>query len=141
MKVRRSKKVMENFVCPSCWNQIQSCTCQNYPPYHLVMIDVNIQDAIRILNQKGYQTIGCCESHFGDSCSIYVAFPFDQGFSNIPDGFSYTKQKTIVSYAFNKNERENEELYKIVKEEKLKTLHEWVESLPDNPKCFRRQSG
>lgn len=138
MRVRRSKKVMENYVCPSCWNQIQNCTCANYPPYHLIMIDVNIQDIIRTLNQKGYQTIGCCESHFGDSCNIYVLFAYNMGFENIPDGFTYIKQKTGVSYSFKKDERENRELYDKIKEEKIKALSDWAESLPENPQAFRR---
>lgn len=138
MKVRRSKKVMENYVCPSCWNQIQSCTCKFYPPHSLIMIDVNIQEIIRILNQKGYQTIGCCESHFDDGgCSVYVAFPYDMEFI-IPEGFSYSKNKPSISYIYKKNERENKELFDKVKEEKLRVLLEWAQALPEYKYKFNR---
>lgn len=138
MKVRRSKKVLENYVCPTCWHQVQNCTCQCYPPWSLVMIDVNIQEIIRTLNEKGYQTIGCCESHFGDSCSIYVAFPFDMEFPTLPDGFSYSKRKPSVSYMFKKNERENKDLYEWTKAKKIEALSIWARDLPENPRMFRR---
>jgi len=102
------------------------------------MIDINMQEIIRTLNKKGYQTIGCCESHFDNSFSVYVAFPFDMEFSIMPEGFSYSKHKPSLSYLFKKNERENNELYEQVKAEKIKTLLEWAQALPDNPRMFRK---
>lgn len=137
MKIRRSKKIMENYVCPKCWHQVHQCTCNLYPPWELIMIDVNIQDVIRTLNEKGYQTIACCESHFEDSFSVYVAFSRDFGLE-IPDGFNYDKKRSIISYMFKKNERENKELFEHVKAEKLKVLSEWAQSLPENSNMFRR---
>lgn len=137
MKVRRSKKVMENYVCPNCWHQIQDCTCEHYPPWDLVMIDVNIQDVVRILNEKGYQTVSCCESHFDDNCYLYVAFPMKYDLE-LPEGFEYKKGACSIAYGFKKKEREDIELYNKVKAEKLKTLLEWAEALPKNPMKFQR---
>ena len=134
MKVRRSKKVLENFVCPNCWNQVHKCTCAAYPPWTLIMIDLNMQEIIRILNEKHYQTIGCCESHYKDSYSLYVAFAYDLGFDVIPDGFSYSKSRAILSYQFKTREMEDKESYERIKAVKLKALLGWAQSLPE----FRR---
>ncbi len=136
--MRRSKKVMENYVCPNCWNQVQSCTCKFYPPWQLIMIDVNIQEIVRILNQKGYTTIGCCESHYDGNSNLYVAFNMRYDDIGLPDGFSYAKGKTSVNYLFKKAERENRELYDKVKAGKLDALLKWAQSLPENPHMFRR---
>lgn len=136
--MRRSKKVMENYVCPNCWQQIQACTCEFYPPWQLIMIDVNIQEVVRILNQKGYTTIGCCESHYDGDSNLYVAFNMRYDDIGLPEGFSYAKGKTSVSYSFKKNERETKEKYEAVKTEKLDALLKWAQSLPDNPHMFRR---
>jgi len=108
MKVRRSKKIMENYVCPKCWNQVHQCTCNLYPPWELI-----------------------------DSFSVYVAFSRDFGLK-IPDGFNYDKRRSIISYVFKKNERENKELFEQVKAEKLKVLSEWAQSLPENSNMFIR---
>lgn len=128
---------MENYVCPQCWRQIQYCTCELYPPWHLVMIDVGIQEVIRNLNNKGYHTDACCESHFGDGCSVYVAFPYNYNLP-VPEGFTFAKTKPSISYVYKKAERENKELFEKVKAEKLKILIEWSEALPANPNMFKR---
>ena len=136
MKIRRSKKMMENYVCPRCWHQIHECTCDLYPPSELIMIDINIQDIIRILNKKGYQTRACCESHFGYSYSIYIAFTYDYSFEP-PEGFNYAKSRSAISYTYKKNEYENKELFERIKAEKLKILLEWVWLLSENPSLKR----
>ena len=136
--MRRSKKVMENYVCPNCWHQVHECTCEFYPPWQLIMIDVNIQEVVRVLNLKGYTTIGCCESHFGENCNIYVAFNMHYDDIGLPEGFTYAKGKTSISYTFKKAERENKEKYAEIKAEKLKALLEWAQSIPENPHMFRR---
>ena len=129
---------MENYVCPNCWHQVHECTCKFYPPWQLIMIDANIQEVVRILNQKGYTTIGCCESHYGDNCNLYVAFNMRYDDIGLPDGFTYAKGKTSVSYTFKKAEQETKEKYAEVKAEKLKALLEWAQSIPENPHMFRR---
>ena len=139
--MRRSKKVMENYVCPNCWHQVHECTCKFYPPWNLIMIDVNMQDVIRELNQKGYITIGCCESHYNDNRNMYIAFNMCYDDIGLPDGFSYAKGKTSVNYTFKKNELTTREKYESIKREKLNVLLEWARSIPENPNKFRRRSG
>lgn len=56
----------------------------------------------------------------------------------LPDGFTYAKGKTSVSYTFKKAEQETKEKYEEVKAEKLKALLEWAQSIPENPHMFRR---
>ena len=102
------------------------------------MIDVNIQEVVRTLNQKGYTTIGCCESHFDGNSNLYVAFNMRYDDIGLPEDFTYAKGKTSVSYSFKKNERETKEKYEAVKTEKLDALLKWAQSLPDNPHMFRR---
>ena len=135
--MKRSKKVMENYVCPECWNQIQNCTCEFYPPWHLVMVDVGVQEIVRTLNKKGYNTTGCCESHFDGNPNLYVAFAqnYDIG---LPEGFSYIKGKMTINYYFKKNELATKEKYEKIKAEKLDTMLTWAKSLPENPRRFRR---
>lgn len=135
--MRRSKKVMENYVCPNCWNQVQNCTCKFYPPWQLIMVDVGVQEVVRILNNKGWATTGCCESHFAENPNLYVCFMtnFDIG---CPEGFTLAKGKTCVTYNFRKKELETKEKYEALKAEKIKTLLEWAQSLPENPNVFRR---
>lgn len=140
MKIKRSKKVMENYVCPKCWNQVQNCTCETYPPWRLVNIDVNIQEVIRILNTKGYTTVYCCESHFGYSFSIYISFPWHFDF-DAPEGFEYKKTWDRVAYSYSKKERENKELFEQVKAEKLRALLAWAQALPKYENPFRKRGG
>ena len=137
MKVRRSKKVMENYVCPVCWHQLQDCECEMYPPWSLTMIDVNMQEIVRILNRKGYQTISCCESHWNDNHSVYVSFPMDYHFE-IPEGFASVKRNTSVCYMYKKADNKDKETFEGVKAEKLRILLEWAKTLPENPSLFRR---
>lgn len=135
--MRRSKKVMENYVCPNCWQQIQSCTCEHYPPWELINIDVNIQEIIRILNKKGYTTIGCCESHFDGNYNMYVAFMMNFNIG-CPDGFTFGNGKSSINYMFKKSDMETKDKYNQIKSEKLKSLLAWAESLPENPHMFKR---
>ena len=136
--MERSIKMIENYVCPNCWKQIQSCTCEFYPPWTLIMIDKNIQDVVRILNQKGYTTIACCESHYDNNTNLYVAFNMRYNNISLPEGFVYAKGKTIISYSFKKEERKTRECFENIKAEKLKILLEWAQLLPENPMKFKR---
>lgn len=118
-----------NYVCPYCFNALNKCTCKLYPPYHLIMIDKNIQEHIRILNEKGYKTMYCCEGH-GVSTNTYIAFAMNY-FSNInaPDGFKYDKKKTIITYSY--PSKLTKEEAKELKQKKLELLLEWCKSLPN----------
>ena len=95
------------------------------------MIDVNIQEIIKVLNKKRYITNGCCESHFDGNRNMYVSFirKYD---INCPDGFKMPSDRMSINYTFKKNELKNKEKYEKIKSEKIKLLLEWAESLPEN---------
>lgn len=128
--MRKSKNAYMNYICPYCWHTLNNCTCDLFPPYHLIFIDKNIQEHIRILNEKGYHTIGCCEGHRKVCINTYIAFAKDYFKDmDIPKGFKYHKKRRMIAYAYStrltKKEMEN------LKKEKLETLLEWCKSLPD----------
>ena len=135
--MRRSKKVAENYVCPKCFNQIQNCTCDFYPPWQLIMVDIGMQEVVRILNQKGYRTIGCCESHFDREPNMYIAFSYHFDLP-LPEGFCFAKSKTNILYPFKSRELASKEKYNQIKTEKLNALLEWAKALPDNADTYRR---
>jgi hypothetical protein len=126
----KNKDVYMNYVCPYCWNTLDNCTCKLFPPYHLIYIDKNIQEHIRILNEKGYRTMACCEGHKDVCINTYIAFA-NNYFKDIdtPEGFEYDKKRRIITYTYSAKleEKEMEEL----KKEKLKTLLNWCKSLPN----------
>lgn len=128
--MEKNKDAYLNFVCPYCWNTLDNCTCSIYPPYHTIFIDKNIQEHIRLLNEKGYRTIGCCEGHRKVCLNTYISFTNDYFTEkDMPNGFGYNKKKRAVtcSYPTRITEEEMEEL----KEEKLAILLEWCKSLPN----------
>ena len=119
--MRRSKAAYMNYVCPYCWNALNKCTCELFPPYQLVFIDKNIQEHIRILNEKGYRTTGCCEGHAKVCINTYIAFAdnyFDD--TGLPGGFKYDKKRKIIAYSY--STRLTKEAIEEVKKEKLDTL-------------------
>jgi hypothetical protein len=131
--MRKSKAAYINYVCPYCWNTINKCTCDLFPPYHLILIDENIQEHIRILNEKGYCTTGCCEGHSKICISTYISFSRDY-FEDmcIPEGFKYNKKKKMIVYAY--STRLSKEKMEELKKEKLEILLEWCRSLPNREK-------
>lgn len=133
--MRRNKEAYISYVCPRCFNTVNKCTCKLYPPHALIMIDRGIQEHIRILNQKGYYTQFCCESHYQESYSLYIAFCRDYDFKTIPDGFKYSKNHNNLHCDFTKRMSESE--YETIKRERLETLLEWCKSLenikPEKP--------
>jgi len=132
--LRRSKKLLENYVCHQCLRQINKCVCEYYPPQDLIWLDINMQDMIIRLNDKGYTTWSCCESHNDatEPTTMYISFAwkYDQiDTENLPDGFKWLEQKRAILFEPPKNVT-LEEAEKI-KFEKLKLLSDWVDSLPD----------
>ena len=127
--MERNKNAYMNFVCPYCWNTLDNCTCELFPPYHTVFIDKNIQEHIRILNNKGYYTTGCCEGHREVCINTYIAFA-DNYFKeiNTPEGFKYDKKRRIITYTY--STKLTEEKMEELKQEKLMTLLEWCKNLP-----------
>jgi len=132
--IRRSKKLLENYVCPRCLRQINKCICELYPPQDLIWIDINMQEMIIKLNEKGYKTWGCCESHTDatEGTNIHIAFAWDYeqiDVNNLPDGFRWLKKRKAIVFEYPKNITQ-EEAEKI-KIDKLKLLSDWVDGLPD----------
>lgn len=129
--MRKSKRAYMNYVCPYCWHTLNKCTCDLFPPYHLIFIDENIQEHICILNEKGYHTAGCCEGHDKICINTYIAFARDyfKEDISIPDGFKYNKKRKMVTYTY--STRLKKEKMEEIKKEKLAVLLEWCKSLPD----------
>ena len=128
--MEKNKNVYENYVCPYCWNTLDNCTCETFPPYHLIFIDKNIQEHIRILNSKGYFTTNCCEGHRIRCINTYISFA-DNYFkeTDTPDGFKYDKKRYMVTYTY--STKLKEEKMEEIKKEKLETLLKWCNSLPN----------
>lgn len=129
--MERNKDAYINFVCPFCWDTLDKCTCESFPSYHLVFIDRGIQEHIRTLNKKKYNTIGCCEGHTEICMSTYIAFAidyFDGKNIEMPVGFKYNKKRRTVYHDYPKNISEKE----LEKEKRkyLLALLEWCNKLP-----------
>lgn len=125
----RNKESYMNFVCPYCLYTLDKCTCELFPPYHLINIDKNIQEHIRILNKKGYRTMYCCEGH-GIGSNTYITFAMDY-FKDIimPKNFKYDKKRTMVTYSY--STKLTEEKAEELKKENLALLLEWCKNLPN----------
>lgn len=128
--MEKNKDAYMNYVCPYCWNTLDNCTCKLFPPYHLIFVDENIQEHIRILNEKGYRTTACCEGHMEVCINTYIAFA-DDYFKGVdkPHGFKYIKKRRMISYTY--STRLKKEKMEEIKREKLETLLEWCKSLPN----------
>ena len=128
--MEKNKDAYMNYICPYCWNTLDNCICELFPPYHLIFIDKNIQEHIRLLNEKGYRTTACCEGHREVCINTYIAFA-DNYFKDVgtPEGFKYDKKRRMVTYTYSMKlaEEKMEEL----KKEKLAVLLEWCKSLPN----------
>lgn len=128
--MKKNKAAYNNYVCPYCWNTLNNCTCELFPPYHLIFIDKNIQEHIRILNEKGYRTTACCEGHRTKCINTYISFSEDY-FNNIgtPEGFKYDKKRKTITYTYSM--KLSEEKMEELKSEKLLILSEWIKNLPN----------
>ena len=128
--MKRDKEIYLNYVCPNCWFTLDRCTCDVFPPQHLIHIDNGIQEHIRILNNKGYYTMYCCEGHSAGS-NTYISFgsTYFQDTTTTPKGFKYDKKNNSISY-FYSTKLSIEEVEK-TKEEKLSSLLQWCKDLPD----------
>ena len=131
MKNNKTKNVYENYVCPACFNRLHECSCKHgLLPHSLIMIDKEIQEHVRILNQKGYITLDSCESHnkYGN---MYISFVLDYGFGDtlpLPKGFKKIKKNNAVSAMY--DQRLTDEGMENKKNEYLKTLLDWCKDLP-----------
>lgn len=119
---------VENYVCPKCFYPLEECECDIFPPYYLLMIDKEMQKIIRILNRKGYKTIGCCESHYGtDSSNINIIFG-NKITVDIPDGFVLIKNGSGIAHYYDMNIDLSG--WELEKKKYLNILVNWAENLP-----------
>ena len=127
--MKKDNEAYFNYVCPNCMNILNDCTCELFPPYHLIHIDKNIQEHIRLLNEKGYRTLYCCEGHNVGS-NTYITFSLDY-FNDVemPKGFKYSKKRRTIGYTY--STKLNEEKLKKTKDKKLADLLEWIKILPN----------
>lgn len=128
---KRDKSIYENYVCPSCFNQMDKCTCDVFPNYYLIWIDKGIQEHIKTLNDKGYDTEYSCESHEPKNI-IYITFCKEHGIGNnipIPEGFKYTKSRCHLEHRYDK--KMSMEDFEKEKQKHLDILLEWCRNLPE----------
>lgn len=88
-----------------------------------------MQDIIRTLNDKGYKTRYCCESH-SKNMNMYISFYVDYGFGKhlpMPDGFKY-KYGNTIDFMYKSGTTDEE--YVKQKNEHLDSLNKWCKSLP-----------
>lgn len=127
--MEKNKEIYTNYVCPYCWNTLDNCICDLFPPYHLIFIDRNIQKHIRILNNKGYHTVYCCEGHKEGCINTYITFSKEYFKDiNTPKGFKYNKKEKTITYTY--SPQLAEEKMEKLKKEKLSILLEWIKGLP-----------
>lgn len=125
--IRRKKADYLKYVCPKCFNQVNKCTCKIYPPWQLIFIDERMQEIIRILNQKNYTTISCCETHYYNSLNMYVTFGIDYNLTP-PEGFTYSKKEKAIEHLIKEKDKEK---FESEKTKYLEILTKWAQELPD----------
>lgn len=136
----KDKSMYDNYVCPYCFYTLDKCTCENYPHYSIIWVDKGIQEIIRILNEKGYDTQYCCESH-EPMDKIYIMFRGRYGFGEtlpMPKGFKYIKSNNMMEYKYgidNKTRKKmSMEEFETEKHLYLESLLAWAKALPEQPK-------
>lgn len=131
MAFEKNKDIYEQYVCPHCFYTMDKCTCKVFPQCSIIWVDKGIQEHVRILNEKGYQTKHSCESH-NKNGMIYISFYSNSNIEDfkLPEGFS--DNGCGVEYTYPKNIT-NEE-YAELKKRQLDILLEWCRSLPQKQK-------
>ena len=127
--MKRDKNAYNSFVCPFCFRRLDECICEYFPPWSLLFIDEGMQYIIRVLNEKGYFTSGCCESHYKENPNLHICFRRVYDFAvQPPEGRAKGKKGSgdILYIIPSKSEEEFERN----KREKLKALEQWVDALP-----------
>jgi len=133
-------KLMRNYVCPRCFNNVDVCKCDGKAYYSLWWIDRGIQEHIRILNEKGYKTQYSCESH-NPLDNLYIAFFRDNSFGKsipIPDGFHLKGNGKTLEHIYGKDSKTRKKMtieeFEVEKKKCLDTLLEWCKALPEQEK-------
>lgn len=125
--IRRVLPVRE-YVCPHCFNQIDECSCDVLPG-HLVLIDEGVQEHVRILNEKGYATMFCCESHSVHQ-NLYIAFaPNEEALSALPAGFAFGRDNGWATVKFDIDAGLSDQEAEAMRQKALASLLSWCEAL------------
>ena len=126
------ESLIYNYVCSRCFKQIDKCECDMKPYHPLYWVDVNIQEPVRILNEKGYHTKFSCEGHCsGDE--LYLTFSNKHSFKkngNVPTDFWCSSDGKTLRYKYPKKITEAE--FEEDKKKHIGILTEWCKSLPDD---------
>ncbi len=108
------------YICPSCLNEIENCTCERYP-FTLVQLDRKIWPIIKVLNEKWYFTTNSCEGHIGKTEKIIILFDKSYKIGQaLPKGFVYKEgalSATITGTSVHSK--------KIKKQKLLNSLYVW----------------
>ena len=130
-RMRKTKAAYMNYVCGRCFHKLHECTCA-FAPWTLIMIDEGIQDCVRILNEKGYQTTGCCEGHYGQPTNTGICFNMtyeDLIEAGLPEGFKWIKGRTCLVHLY--KQTLDRSAFKVEKQKSLDALLEWCARLPE----------
>lgn len=95
-----------------------------------------MQDIIRLLNEKGYYTDGCCEGHltkdfdFKHGTTIIIGTYYKVPF--VPDGFKIKERfrNSGNYFVYCDIKPKNAEEFFEIQREKLNTLLDWAKKLP-----------
>ena len=130
------EKSWKSFVCPFCFNRINNCVC-TLIPQTLINIDIKIQYAIKILNQKGYITKYCCSGHNNKHSngtyflSIYITFADYINIKDLQIPENWTKKNNTNSVYSKVYYPKTKKEFDAIQKEELKKLNKWVDSLAD----------
>lgn len=132
--MKRTKSAYMNYVCGNCFHKLYECTCEYFPPWSLIYIDEGIQDPVRVLNEKGYVTTGCCEGHFerGHCTDTNICLQMDYPEITerpMPEGFAYMKRKHAIFHEYPIAIMTKEECAE-KKQDAVATLLAWCNELP-----------
>ena len=103
-----NQKNHNNYVCPVCFQKIESCNCISIP-YSLIMIDEKIQWAIQELNNKHIITQSCCAGHYIPNKMTCIYITFQNKPKTKPLGWSI-RGNGIYYLCFPKNQNEFESI-------------------------------
>lgn len=116
------RRTSDEYVCPVCFRNPENCICKCYS-MTLILIDKNIQYAIKTLNDNGLVTVDCCEGHYGEKIpNMYISFLYDV--KNCPEDFIIENNKVIRYIYKNFNSKKEFEEEKI---QAIKNLNKWVD--------------
>lgn len=134
---QKGKIIDENHVCSKCFYPSEECKCEPYLPWRTIFIDKNIQEVIRILNEKGYWTDFCCEGHY-PYYDVYISF---SGYSRslkdvvMPEDFKYIKTRRVIRHKREGDTKVKDKMtieeFEAEKKKYLNALLEWAKDLPE----------